>query len=266
MIKVGVSTATFFLKILTEDTFSVIQRCGGEVAEVFLSTLSEYEPKFIDLLLERKGELDIYSVHALNTQFEPQLFNGAARTRADAEDIFLRVLEAGKRLGAKVYTFHGICKFKRGSCVDPEKSGKRLEELALMANDFGVTLCLENVHWAMFDRPEYFQAVRDLCPHVGCVLDIKQARQSDRDWREYIDVMGDRLKNVHVSDVDKDGNIVMVGQGIFPFDALVKKLEEGGYDGPLQIEQYSRNYADCEEVAAAVKYLKKIVGGNKQCN
>lgn len=79
--KVGISTATFFSKVLTEDSFSVIQRCGGECAEVFLTTRYEYEPSFGDLLAERKGDLEIYSVHALNTQFEPELFNSAERTR-----------------------------------------------------------------------------------------------------------------------------------------------------------------------------------------
>ena len=69
--KVGISTATFFTKELTENSFSVIQRCGGDTAEVFLTTFCEYESEFGRLLAERKGSLDIYSVHALNTEFEP---------------------------------------------------------------------------------------------------------------------------------------------------------------------------------------------------
>ena len=99
---VGISTATFFLKELTEDTFSVIQRCGGQTCEVFLTTYSEYEPEFASLLLQRKGDLDVYSVHSLNTQFEPQLFNPAPRTRSDAEGVFRKALAAGKTLGARV--------------------------------------------------------------------------------------------------------------------------------------------------------------------
>lgn len=83
--KVGISTATFFSKVLTEDSFSVIQQCGGECAEVFLTTYTEYEPAFGDLLQARRDGLEIYSVHSLNTQFEPQLFNAAPRTRNDAE-------------------------------------------------------------------------------------------------------------------------------------------------------------------------------------
>lgn len=117
--KVGISTATFFSKVLTEDSFSVIQRCGGECAEVFLTTRSEYEPSFGDLLAERKGGLEIYSVHSLNTQFEPELFNSAERTRRDAEELYRKVLAVARKIGARFYTFHGRIRLKRTTVVDP---------------------------------------------------------------------------------------------------------------------------------------------------
>lgn len=254
--KIGISTATFFLKLLTEDSFSVIQRCGGETCEVFLTTFSEYEPSFVDLINKRRGELDIYSVHALNTQFEPQLFNGAERTRRDAESMYIKVLEAGRALGAKVYTFHGISRLKKNAYVDPVAAGERLEELANIALKYQIRLCLENVHWAMFDSPKFFTEAKKYCPSLGTVLDIKQARQSGYDWREYLDVMGDSLKNVHVSDVKDDGSIAMVGKGVFPFEELIERLERIDYKGPLIIEQYAKNYAGFDEVADSVEYLK----------
>ncbi len=259
--KVGISTATFFLKELTEDAFSVIRQCGGDICEVFLTTYSEYEPSFVDLLLDRLEGLEVYSVHSLNTQFEPQLFNAAARTRADAERLYRKVLEAGRRLGAKVYTFHGIPHLKKNAVIDPVTSGKRLEELGKISKEYGVTLCLENVHWAMFSEPSFFEIAKEYCPSVGAVLDVKQARQSEYDWRDYLSAMGDRLKNVHLSDVDERGNITMVGKGIFPFEELISRLDGMGYGGPLLIEQYAKNYADYGEVAASVQYLKNLIGG-----
>lgn len=254
--KIGISTATFFLKLLTEDSFSVIQRCGGECCEVFLTTFSEYEPSFVRLLNERRQGLEVYSIHALNTQFEPQLFNGALRTRQDAEAVFTKVLEAGEALGAKVYTFHGVSRLKRNAYVDPVATGKRLEELANIALRYNIRLCLESVHWAMFNSPDFFRQARQYCPHLGTVLDIKQARQSGYDWREYLDAMGDSLSNVHVSDVAEDDSIAMVGKGVFPFEELIDRLDGMGYTGPLMIEQYAKNYADYDEVADSVKYLK----------
>lgn len=256
--KVGISTATFFLKALTEDSFSVIQRCGGEVAEVFLSTRSEYTPEFGALLASRKGNLPIYSVHSLNTDYEPQLFNASERVRGDAETVMRQVLEVGRLIGAKNYTFHGQARLKRNSYFDPVSIGKRLAALDEIANEYGITLCLENVHWAIFNSPDFYVALKDYAPNIGTVLDIKQAWQSGYDWREYLNAMGKSLKNVHLSDV-KDGEITMVGKGEFPFAELISRLKDNGYDGPLIIEQYAKNFDSAEEVAESVEYLKNLL-------
>lgn len=257
--KVGISTATFFLKEVTEDSFDLIRRLGGDTCEVFLTTYSEYEKSFGELLKARKGDFDVYSVHSLNTNFEPQLFNLAPRTREDAERVFLKVLTVGKMLDAKVYTFHGLARLKKGAYFDPMSTGKRMSELGKVANEFGITLCLENVHWALFNEPDFYKEFKRFSYPCGAVLDIKQARQSGYDWREYLNVMGETVKNVHLSDVDKDGNIAMVGKGVFPFKELVARLKDLGYDGNLIIEQYAKDYSDYEEIAESVAYLKSLI-------
>jgi len=259
--KIGISTATFFQKELTEDCFSVIKNCKGECCEVFLTTFSEYESPFPELFRQRADENDIsvYSVHALNTTFEPQLFNLATRTRDDAEKTFINVCKAGKTLGAKVYTFHGSTRVKKTSKIDPVYFGKRMKELGDIALSYGITLCLENVHWAAGNSPEFFKEMLPYCENIGTVLDIKQAQQSFRGIDEYLDVMGDRLKNVHISDMDENGNVVMVGKGQFDFTNLILDLKKRGYDGPLMVEQYCKNYEKYEEVEASVKYMKQIL-------
>lgn len=256
--KVGISTATFFSKVLTEDSFSVIQRCGGDTCEVFLTTFFEYRDEFGRLLKERKGDLDVYSVHSLNTQFEPQLFNKVQRTYDDAEQVFRSVLNVGRTLGAKAYTFHAQARLKQSVYIDPKFVGERMSRLGEIAKEYGIKLCLENVHWATFDSPDFYRQMKPYAKGIGTVLDIKQARQSGYDWREYIDVMGNDLTNVHVSDV-KDGKIAMVGKGEFPFKELVARLKDVGYDGPLIIEQYAGNYDSVDEVAESVEYLKNIL-------
>ncbi len=255
--RVGISTATFFQKVLTEDSFSVIQRCGADLCEVFLTTFCEYEREFAHLLKERKGEVEVYSVHSLNTEFEPQLFNAATRTREDAEKMFKKVCEAGQVIGAKHYTFHGQARLKRGVYFDPQFTARRMVELNAISNEYGIELCFENVHWASFNTPDFYREMSKVAK-VSSVLDIKQARQSGYDWREYVDAMGDSIKNVHVSDV-KDGEITMVGKGEFPFEELVARLKDKGVDCPLIIEQYAKNYDGYDEVARSVEYLKNIV-------
>lgn len=263
--KVGISTATFFLKELTEDCFSVIRRLQGDCCEVFLTTFSEYEEDFAYMLKERLGGLEVYSVHSLNTTFEPQLFNPAKRTREDMEKIFRKVLRAGQILGAKVYTFHGQSRLKKTHNFDPVAVGKRMFELGEIAKEYGITLSLENVHWAVFNTPQFFAECKKYCPNCGAVLDVKQAWQSGYDWRDYLDAMGDRLTNIHLSD-HKDGKICMVGDGEFPFEELVERLKKMNYQGPLLIEQYASNYDDYSQVEKSVKYLKNIIGGINNAN
>lgn len=59
-----------------------LDRSGVDVAEVFLSTYSEYTEEFASLLKRNAERIKIRSVHTLNTQFEPQLYSaGSARRR-----------------------------------------------------------------------------------------------------------------------------------------------------------------------------------------
>ena len=58
----------------------------------------------------------------------------------------------------------------------------------------------------------------------------------------------------------------MVGDGEFPFEELVARLNDMSYQGPLIIEQYAKDYDDYSQVEKSVKYLKNIIGGIKNAN
>ncbi len=256
--KIGISTATFFTKLLTENSFSVIKRCGAETCEVFLTTFFEYEESFADEILKNLDGLEVGSIHTLNTQFEPQLFNSVERTRIDAETMFKKALRVGQKIGAKYYTFHGQARLRKSTFIDPKAVGIRMRELGDIALSYGIKLCFENVHWAAFDHPEFFETVKQYAPNIGTVLDIKQAWQSGRDWTEYLAVMGDTLSLVHISDRIGD-KVVMVGKGEFDFHKLASELRKIDYKGALIIEQYSSNFVEPCEVEESVKYIKNIL-------
>lgn len=256
--KIGISTATFYTKFLTENAFQVIRQCGASICEVFMASFSEYEPEFGDILAEKSKGLEVYSVHSLNTQYEPQLFNRVDRTREDAEKLLYKVLSNAQKINAKFYTFHGTTRLKVTSKINTDNFARTLNHIGGICSSYGVTLCLENVHWAAFNTPEFFKELKPKIGNIGTVLDIKQARQSNYDWREYIKVMGETIRNVHVSDV-KDGETALVGRGDFPFKELISRLKDVGYDGPLIIEQYPENYKNIDEIKEAVEYLGGLV-------
>ena len=102
------------------------------------------------MLAERKKKIKIYSVHTLNQQFEPELFNKWQRTREDAEEFFREIVYACKVLDADYYTFHGLPRLKRTPYfIDYPWIAQRLNELNAEMASLGAhaKIAYENVHW-----------------------------------------------------------------------------------------------------------------------
>jgi len=255
--QIGISTASFFTKETTEGAIPVIETIGAEVCEVFLSTFSEYKPEYVEALAKVPKSVKIYSIHTLNQQFEPELFNPVAKTRQDCEFFFKQAAYGAKVLGAKYYTFHGPGRIKRIPYnIDFAKFGKRLAELDAMLAEYGggCRLSYENVHWAFFNYPEFFTQLRKYVKVKAC-LDIKQAMQSKISYFEYLDAIGDDLANVHLCDYNESGTLCLPGRGIVDFVELFKRILDTGYNGPAMIEVYANNFQECSEIKECYDYL-----------
>lgn len=254
----GISTASLFGRYDTEDSVKFLADSGVDVAEVSLSTFSEYEPEFAELLARRKGGMKIHSVHSLSTQFEPQLFNASERVRKDAEKIFRRVLECGRIMGAGYYTFHGAMRLKAIKYnYDFDKIGATLNRLSDIAAEYGIKLAYENVHWCWFSEPEYFTEIVKRCPDVCATLDVKQAIQSGGDVYSFLAAMRSRLATVHLCDC-VGVETALPGRGGFDFAGFIGALKREGVDAPLILEAYSKDYADVKELITAYEYIKGL--------
>lgn len=260
--EIGISTASFFGRELTEDTFDIIKELGFDTCEVFLTTFCEYKEDFARLLDKRKNGVNIYSVHTLNQQFEPELYNIMPRTRLDCEYFFKQAAVAAGILGAKYYTFHGPARLRgRNYNFDYQRLGNRTEELChILKEESGCCeLSYENVSWAFFYNPEYFARLREISPSVKACLDIKQAMQSGLHALDFLPCMQGRLANVHLCDYDTDGQLSVPGKGEFDFTELFVRLADIGYDGPLMMELYSKNYNTYEDIKEGREYLQECL-------
>ena len=258
--EIGISTATFFGKANTEDTFELIRKIGARTCEVFLNTFYEYRPEFAALLCERKGDLRVHSVHSLNTNFEPQLFNASDRTRGDAEAIFRMVLESGRMLGAGNYTFHGVARLKKTGMYDNYADvGPKVERIRQIAAEYEISLCFENVPWAHYAHPGVFAGAREECPELCGCLDIIQAMQSGYSVDDYIKEMGDRIRTVHVCDYDDSGRLCAPGSGSFDFKRLFGLLRDHGAACPILMELYSGDYESLDELSRSFDYLNNLL-------
>ena len=255
--KIGISTASLFLKRTNEEALALLNAWGVPWAEVFLTSFCEYTPAFADVLVAHKGGVGVHSVHVLNTQFEPQLYAEHPRVVSDAYGWLDTVLQSAARMGAKHYTFHGIARLKRTFREDLPRAASVTRKIFEICAGYGVRLCYENVEWALYNRPGVFTALKAECPLLGGVLDIKQARISGYDWREYLAEMGESLATVHVSDITSDGRMCLPGRGVFDFDELFARLQDIGFAGAVLIENYARDFSDAEALFGAYRFLKE---------
>ena len=258
--EVGISTASLFLRNYVEDALPILDSLGAKVCEVFLNTFPEYAPPFGELLKTRLGGLKVNSMHTYTFHFEPELFSQSMRSRDVADNTFKDVLSIGKTLGAKYYTMHARGRLKKHASPDNfEAFGKGIDRLVDIAEEYGIRLCLENVEWASYNRVGFFREIKKFSPKLGGVLDVKQARLSGMDYRDYLDEMGKDLCTVHLSDVDENGRIRLPGKGIFDFEELFKRLIGIGFDGNMLIEVYKDDYGETSELKDSLDYLREIL-------
>lgn len=261
--KVGISTASYFGKKHTEDAISVIERLGAPVAEVNFTSFCEYTEEFGKEIAKRKGKTEVYSVHTLSTQYEPQIFNPSDRVQADAFYWLERAMQAAKCAGAHHYTFHGHARAKRSSRTEEFNRfpffGAQIKKAWDVCEKYGVELCLENVEWATYNRVGIFRELLPYCPSLRGVLDIKQARIAGYPVKEYISEMKGRISHVHVSDLYADGKMCLPGKGETDFDRLFCLLSESGFDGPILIEAYKEDFSSDDEMKVSMEYLSELL-------
>ncbi len=257
--EIGVSTASLFLREHNEDALVTLDEIDARVVEIFLQSFSEYKSEYGELLKERLGNLRVHSVHVNTLTFETELFTVNDRAWTDVYPIFTDVLHTAQLLGANCYTMHGRARIKQnGTYDDFVKVGKNLDKLCDITDDYGVDICLENVPWALYNRPGYYQAVKRYAPRLKGTLDIKQAHLSGFDYADYIADMGSDIKTVHLSDIDADGKIRLPGQGSFDFETLFLRLKDAGVNADMLIEVYKDDYSQYEDIKRSLEYLREL--------
>lgn len=261
--RVGLSTASLFRRKYNEEALPFFDCIGVKTAEVFLGTFCEYDPAYGKKLTSVKGDVDVHSIHVLNTQFEPQLFNQNPRARADSFGWLEKALLCANELGATKYTFHGTARMKRAS-RDPKNDNfsamiEGVRAISDFCQSYDVDLCLENVEWSTYNRPGVFEKIAEGVPSLLGVLDIKQARISEYPYEEYLQEMGERIATVHISDINAEGKMCLPGKGVFDFETLIKRLRDVNCHAPLLIEVYEKDYEKEEELKISCDYIAELI-------
>ena len=253
--RIGISTAAFYPRYLTEDALIAAAELGFRVVEVFLQADAEYAARFGALLDRRRRELalEVHSLHLYATYFD--LWSPYPRMADETRDRFRRLLEVAAMVDARALTWHGL----RYGVDDARLVAAFFESAAWageLARDAGVTLCIENVSWCYLRTPEHVRAIREADLPVAFTFDAFQAGESQVEPSGLVRAMGERLATVHLSDYRSEGpRHLPPGEGALDWPVLMGALKAAGYDGPLILE--TAHVTDARALVAARAFVRR---------
>ncbi len=262
--KIGLSTACFFGKSVTEDSLRAIREAGFSICEVFFDASMEYGEAFLPILKDALGEMKVHSIHGMSSQFEPQLFSLSARQKEGAMAVFRDTLAQGRRLGAAYYVMHGpMMNGGNVKNIAYQRVAPIIAELARICKEEGLLLAWENVSWCLFNRPEFIAGIREYADHPDLyfTLDLKQAARAGGEPFDFLEAMGGRCVNVHLCDYIKTESGVALGlpgRRSFDFARLFAALGAHNYQGPGIVEVYSDAYDDFGALFESARGLEKL--------
>lgn len=262
--KIGLSSASFYPYVNTEDSIKLMSSIGFNCGEIFLNTPSEYEEDFVKILVEEKNKynFDVTSIHCCSSQYEPFIFDKYKRRREDMLKYFRQLCNAAKLLGADCYTFHGM-RFANFRELDKKFVSEMYDELSYIGSEYGIKVAQENVSWCMSSNLDFLNFLNESCKSpIYYTLDIKQAYKAQIEPERYIDVMGKNIVNFHVNDRDEKNICLLPGKGKVDYKKILSKLYSMEYVGMAIIEVYRDNYIKYGELRESGDFLNSIFYNN----
>lgn len=260
--QIGISTASFY-PLAIEQGVELVSSLGFRKAELFINSESEYVPPFRDELKRQLDALgiEVVSIHPYTSAIEGHLlFSDYPRRTQDALDQYQKYFAAAAALGAKYFTFHG--ERLRSIGLPPSRSEhlryETYRQICKRAKTEGITFTQENVSWCQSSQPEFLKGLLENVPELRYTLDLKQAYRADRKWEEYIDLLGDKIVNLHISDYNEQSDCLLPGSGSVDYKKLFAKLDQIGYNGCAMIEVYSSDYTNPNQLRESREHLERL--------
>ena len=178
-----------------------------------------------------------YSVHAPFNDINIASLNESVREMSVIE--LIKIMNIASELGIDTVTIHPglysivVSGFEERSIANAKRS---LRTLGRMAEDCGVHLCVENMPGFKFFLGQTAEQLSELLDgtNLPVCLDIGHANTTGQ-LNEIIDVLGNRIMNVHIHDNDgKQDQHLTIGDGNIDFEDCLKRLS--GYGGRYIIE------------------------------
>ena len=255
----GISAASLY-PLETEKALLHLSGLGYRHFEIFINAFSEISPEYCDRLnaLQKEHGFHIRSVHPFTSALESMLlFERYDRRTEEGFGLYTEYMKAAKRIGASILVLHGQ-RLGAGSLSDMEYY-ERYHKLYRIGQTLGITVAQENVRQFRSSSPDFIKGMRDAL-HNECafVFDVKQAHMSKVDPLSMLDVMGDRVCHLHLSDHTTEKSCLLPGEGSFDFTALRHKLDKIGYSGAVFTEVYRSAISNNEHLLQSRRTVESL--------
>lgn len=257
--KAGVSTACLYPDLL-EKTLEDLLLNGVDHVEIFVNTACELEKNYVQGLanmLKQYGA-SCRSLHPFTCAMEPMMFFSVYERRVDdILEFYRQFFEAMNLLGADIFVFHGN---KLVLTVPEELYFERFIRLVNLGREYGITVTQENVSRCQSCSLSFQSNMKKAMGNdAKFVLDIKQAIRAGENPFQIINVLGDSIIHIHMSDNGKKGDCLPLGKGSFDIRKFLAELSAKGFDGSVMIELYRSNFSDIKELSENFHLLQSII-------
>jgi sugar phosphate isomerase/epimerase len=261
-LRLGLSSGALYPQVPTEDTPRIAADYGISVLELLLQTPGEYQSEYIEETRRLASDCGcrVHAVHSFQ-ELVPVL-SPYERRAEEARQMFSRMVEATREIGASVLVWHGP---RRQEIPTPDKWERFIAITAELADECAantITLAIENVSWAALATVRDVTAFAARLPEIGppeaigFAFDPFQAAEAGANPFMILQAMEDRVVDVHLSDYRAGVRHLPPGDGELPWSALIRAIA-GVYAGPMMIE--SSFGLDLNGLTRTVDFLKPLI-------
>lgn len=254
--KIGVSTACYY-PLETELSLKEVGKAGIDTTEIFFNASIELEQSFIEELKAIKEHYGIYvtSVHPTASLADSfMLFSAYERRLREGLDTFRRYGEIASQFGAKYVILHGG---KPNGVLDDDGYCERFLQISDAVAECGAILLQENVVNFRAGNLEFLRKMKkNLGDRAAFCLDVKQSVRNGYSPFDAMEILGNSVKHLHLSDNNKYKDCLLPLDGTFDFKGFLKHAEKCGFSGDGVIEVYRNAYKEYSELGCCLEVLK----------
>lgn len=243
---------------------------------------SDNEGDYLPLINEyltalQKNNIVIEQIHG-PWRYPPK--DATEEDRAERFEKMVKSLKLAKLVGAKYVALHPLMPFGAESDENPEEVYKINNEyysaLAGVAEELGVTICLENMPFREFPLSSceaIMALIKDInSPAIKFCFDTGHANYHGDPLGESVRKIGSEyLRILHVHDNDGSGDSHLPPyEGTIDWGKFIEALYDIGYNGVLNLETSPKKYdvtkemtdEEANEKELALSKIAKLLAGN----